>query len=277
MEEKLDKESFFIDQFVDSKYIGDDGAVVGKYVYSMDAFFENVHFKREWMSIRQVAHKAMLVNISDAIAMNAVPKYALLSVAIPKEFTKEQLKELGLGFNDIAKEYNLEIIGGDTISNVKLDISVTIVSYTTNPIYRTGLKQGDILCYTGELGSVKKDLDLLLDGKKISLDSKFIRPQLKGKFFYEISSCVTSAMDISDGLFFELERLSKANGLGFEFFKPISNEIGCSGEEYEMLFSIDEKDQKKVEKIAQAHNIKVSFFAKATKGSFQSPCKAHHF
>jgi thiamine-monophosphate kinase len=277
MEEKLDKESFFIDQFIDSKYIGDDGAVVGKYVYSMDAFFENVHFKKEWMSIRQIAHKAMLVNISDAIAMNAVPKYALLSVAIPKEFTKEQLIELGKGFHDIAKEYGLEIIGGDTISNIKLDISVTIVSYTTNPIYRTGLKKGDLLCYTGSLGSVKKDLDLLLEGKKISVDSKFIRPQLKGNFFYEISPFVTSAMDISDGLFFELERLSKANGVGFDFFKNIPKEVGCSGEEYELLFSIDKKDQAKVESIAKERNIEVSFFAQAIKGSFQSPCKAHHF
>jgi thiamine-monophosphate kinase len=277
MEEKLDKESFFIDQFIDSKHIGDDGAVIGKYVYSMDAFFENVHFRREWMSLRQIAHKAMLVNISDAIAMNAVPKYALLSVAIPKEFTEEQLKELGLGFNDIAKEYDMHIIGGDTISNVKLDISVTIVSYTNSPIYRTGLKKDELLCYTGELGTVKRDLEQLLDGNKIASESKFIRPQLKGDFFYKISSYVTSAMDISDGLFFECERLSKANDLGFEFLIDIPKNVGCSGEEYEMLFSIDQKDKNKVEAIAKEQNIKLNFFAKAVNGTFQSPCKAHHF
>ncbi|MDR2342313.1 MAG: thiamine-phosphate kinase, partial [Campylobacteraceae bacterium] len=68
----MDKESFVISQF-QNEFIGDDGAVVGKWVYSKDIFAEDIHFKKEWLTLSQIAKKAMLVNISDAIAMNAKP------------------------------------------------------------------------------------------------------------------------------------------------------------------------------------------------------------
>jgi len=116
----MNKEEYFIKQFSNSKFIGDDGAVVGSSVYSMDAFFENIHFKRSWFSLKQIAYKAMIVNISDAIVMNAIPKYALLSVAIPSSYSKKELKELSSGFKKAAKEFGIEIIGGDTIAIISL-------------------------------------------------------------------------------------------------------------------------------------------------------------
>ena len=79
----FDKEQYLIDS-LSSRYIGDDAAVVGDTLYSMDAFFEDTHFKREWMSMEQIGQKAMLVNISDAIAMNAKPKYALVTLSLPQ-------------------------------------------------------------------------------------------------------------------------------------------------------------------------------------------------
>ena len=157
----MNKEEFFIKQFSNNKIIGDDGAFIDGFVYSMDAFFENVHFKKEWMSLKQIAYKSMIVNISDAIVMNATPLYALLSVAIPNTYSEEDLKELSLGFKKAAREFGIQIIGGDTISNEKLDISITIISKTTNPIYRSGVKKGDLLCYTGTLGLCKRDLENL--------------------------------------------------------------------------------------------------------------------
>jgi len=84
-------------------------------------------------------------------------------------------------------------------------------------------------------------------------------------------------MDISDGLFFELERLSKASKIGFEFFYDIDDEIGTSGEEYEILFSFNEKNLEKIKKIALKHKIKLNLFAKAVKGKYRTDCKNHHF
>ena len=277
MSNTINKEEYFIKQFSSSKFIGDDGAVVGKYVYSMDAFFENVHFKTSWMSLKKIAMKAMLINISDAIAMNAKPKYALLSVAIPPYFNQNDLNQLARGFKKVAKKYNCEIIGGDTISNNKLDISVTIISTTKKPVLRTGTQKGDFVCYTGTLGESKKDLDKFLAGKKVSKKSKFITPKLNAKFFYKIAPYINSALDISDGLFFELERLSKANNIGFDFFNNIDKEIGCSGEEYEILFTFNNKNKKMIEKIAKKYNVKLNIFAKAKDGKYTKECKDHHF
>ncbi len=279
MSKNFNKENYFIKQFSSSPstHIGDDGAVVGKYVYSMDSFFEDVHFKISWMSLKQIAIKSMLVNISDAIVMNAIPKYALLSVAIPPHFGKEELDELATGFKKVAKQYNIEIIGGDTISNNKLDISITIISKTKNPTLRTGTKIGDLVCYTGSLGSVKKDLDKLIDGKKVQKNSKFITPSLNPDFFYKIAPYINSALDISDGLFFELERLSKVNKLGFDFLQKIDKEVGCSGEEYEILFTFDPKYINKINKIAKKYDVNLNIFATTVKGKYKCDCRSHHF
>lgn len=273
----MNKEEYFIKQFSKNKVIGDDGAFINGFVYSMDAFFENVHFKKEWMSLEEIAYKSMIVNISDAIVMNAKPLYALLSVAIPKKYNQEDLKKLAKGFKKAAIEFDIKIIGGDTICNEKLDISITIISKTSNPIYRNGVKKGNLLCYTGTLGSCKKDLEKLFRNEEISKKSKFIKPKLKPKFFYEIAPYITASMDISDGLFFELERLSKASVIGFEFFTEIDDFIGTSGEEYEILFSFDEKDLEKIRKIAKKHKIKLNIFAKAIKGKYRTDAKNHHF
>ena len=150
------KEEFFINQFK-SKYIGDDGAVVGKEVIVSDSFFEDIHFKREWLSLDEISYKASLVNLSDMIVMNAKPKYAILNVAFPKDLTLKDIKNLAYGFKKAAREYNYEIIGGDTIKNEKIAISVTHIGYTKKPIYRKA-KLGEFVAYTGTLGSVKKDL-----------------------------------------------------------------------------------------------------------------------
>lgn len=278
----MNKEDYFIKQIANKKYIGDDGAYIDGYVYSMDSFFENIHFKKEWVdkkifSFKKLAYKSMLVNISDAIAMNAKPKYALLSVAIPKNYSKKDIKSLAKGFKKAEKRFGFKIIGGDTIENVKLDISITIVSKTKNPIFRNTLLKDDLLCYTGTLGESKRDLEKLLRGEKISKKSKFIKPRLKDKFFYEASKYINSSMDISDGLFFELERLSKQNSLGFEFFKKIDESIGISGEEYELLFSFSEKNRDKIDKIAKKHKVKLNIFAKAIDGCYKNSYENHHF
>jgi thiamine-monophosphate kinase len=277
---KINKENFFIKQFTD-KRIGDDGAVVlhkkGKWVYSSDSFFEDVHFKMTWLSLEQIAHKAMLVNISDVIVMNAKPTYALLNVAIPHNFDEIQLTQLANGFKKVAKQYNIKIIGGDTIANDKLHISITLISKTKNPTYRTGATKGDMVCYTGDIGSVQKDLNSLLQGQTIDKNSKFIKPQLKFEFFKKISKYTNCAMDISDGLCFELERLSRINDVGFEFLYDIPYADMCSGEEYEILFVINPKHQQKVLQIANKQKVALNFFAVVRDGIYRHDCAEHHF
>ncbi len=272
----LNKEDFFISCF-NSKKIGDDAAIVEGWVISKDAFFENVHFKREWFELDEISYKAMLVNISDAIAMNADPKYALLAVALPSSLSRADIKKLYSGFDRAAKEFGIEIIGGDTISNVKIDITITVLAKSKKPLKRVGLKQGDFLAYTGSLGSSKKALDSLLRSGTARNNSRFFAPKLRQKFIQKVSPSLSCAMDISDGLFADLSKLSKANSLGFSFLHFIPKNIGCSGEEYEMLIAFPPRERKKMMRLAQAQRCELNIFAKARRTHYKSKCKAHHF
>ncbi len=272
----MNKEDYFISCF-DSKRIGDDAAIIDGWIVSKDAFFENVHFKRSWLRLDEIAYKSMLVNISDAIAMNAEPKYALLAVALPSSLSKHEIKQLHSGFERAAREYGVEIIGGDTVSNVKIDITITILSKSKNPLHRVGLKSGHLLAYTGSLGSSKKALHSLLRSDKARRSSRFFKPTLRQKFIRRSAPALSCGMDISDGLFADLSKLSKANKLGFEFLHRVPKEIGCSGEEYEMLIGFPARARKKIIRLAKAERCELNVFAKAKRSNYKSRCKAHHF
>lgn len=271
----MDKEGFFISNFK-SSLIGDDGAIVENLVYSKDLFCEDIHFKLSWMSLNQIAKKSILVNISDAIAMNAKPKYALIGIVIPSHFSPKELKELSNGFIEIAKDFDIQIIGGDTTSGEKLMISVTIISVTKKPLRRDGLKNDDFLAYTGKLGQSKKGLITLLRGGKLSSKHRFILPSLKSNFIYKASKYINSGLDISDGLSKDLSRLT-GKKFGLRFLRKIPKEILCSGEEYEMLFSFPKKNLAKVKSIAKQTRTPITIFAKASKGRYSCKCKENHF
>jgi len=272
----VNKEDYLISK-ISSSYVGDDGAVIGNKVYSMDAFFENVHFKREWMSLAQIARKAMLVNLSDAVAMNAEPLYALVTLSLPQDIGVEEIDEIVESLHKIAKEYGCEIIGGDTIAGERLDFSITIISQTEHALTRKGLTEGDLLAYTGTLGESKRDLNRLFNDEKISNDSKFIEPILRHSFIKEARKYLKTGMDISDGLFCDSNKMLKLNALGFELLEEISDEVGSSGEEYEMLIGFDAKDYELILKIANQTNTPLTLFAKVANNNKMFNCVGHHF
>jgi len=273
---KQDKEHYLINS-LSSKYIGDDAAVIGDTLYSMDAFFEDTHFKREWMSIAQIGRKAMLINLSDAIAMNAQPQYALVTVSIPKTMTESEIDELTQSMEKTAKEYGCEIIGGDTIGGDKLHLSITIVSQSDTPLLRTGLKEGDLLAYTGVLGGSKRDLDALYRGEKVADDSRFFEPTLRVDFIAKARPLLRTGMDISDGLFCDTNKMLDINKYGFHEFEKVDDEIGHSGEEFEMLVSFAPEHYSDVMQVAEETNTPLTVYAKVAKNEVRYPCKSHHF
>jgi len=273
---KLDKEAFAIGQF-HSKYIGDDGAVIGDMVYSMDAFHEDIHFKRAWMTPAQIARKAMLVNISDAVAMNADPLYVLVSLAIPQEMPYDEIASLAASLETTAGEYGAQIIGGDTVGGDKLHLSLTLISQSKDPLMRCGIKEGDLLAYTGTLGMVKRDLDRLFRNETIEADSRFFEPTLRRSFVKQARPFLRSGMDISDGLFCDTGKLLDANGLGLELLAQIPDSIGLSGEEYEMLVGFAPEVLEQLLEIAKATDTPLTVFAKVVRNDIRLPCKSHHF
>ena len=272
----MDKEQYLINS-LKSKYIGDDAAVIGDTLYSMDAFFEDVHFKRKWMNMAQIGRKAMLVNLSDAIAMNAQPQYALVTVSIPSDLTHEDIDALTQSMQNTAAEYGCEIIGGDTIGGDKLHLSITIISKSDSPLLRTHLEIGDLLAYTGVLGESKRDLEALFRGETIAPNSRFYTPILRAEFIAKSRPFLTSGMDISDGLFCDTNKLLDINKYGFNILNTIDDRIGLSGEEYEMLVSFNENDLESVKAVAKETDTPLTVFAKVDKHDERFRCDSHHF
>ena len=157
----MDKERYIFEKFR-SKLNGDDCAVIGERAYCKDLFVEGVHFRRGWLSLREIGAKAMLVNISDMIATNARAKYALLGLAVPREIGTREIDELCAGVSETAREWGIRIIGGDTIGSDRIALSVSLIGKCKRPVFRSGARVGDLIAHTGELGSVGRDLAVLL-------------------------------------------------------------------------------------------------------------------
>ena len=157
----MDKERYIFEKFR-SKFNGDDCAVIGERAYCKDLFVEGVHFRRGWLSLREIGAKAMLVNISDMIATNARAKYALLGLALPREIGTREIDELCAGVSETAREWGIRIIGGDTIGSDRIALSVSLIGKCKRPVFRSGSRVGDLIAHTGELGGVGRDLSVLL-------------------------------------------------------------------------------------------------------------------
>ena len=272
----MDKEQYLIHR-LSSKYIGDDAAVVGDTIYSMDAFFEDTHFERDWMSMAQIGRKSMLVNLSDAVAMNAQPRFALVTVSLPRDAGTEEIDELTQSLEETAAEYGCKIIGGDTVAGDKVHLFITLISHSDDPLLRKGLEAGDLLAYTGTLGQSKRDLDRLLRGEKIEEDSRFYEPQLRAAFVKEARPFLSAGMDISDGLYCDTNKLLDMNKYGFTILKSINDDIGFSGEEYEMLVGFKKEHLEMLKSIAETSGTTLTVFAEVAKNSERFPCKSHHF
>lgn len=274
----MNKETYVINTFLkNSAYIGDDAAVVGKNLYSQDAFFENVHFKRSWMSSFQIGFKAMLVNLSDAIAMNAKPQFALLTLAIPSSEPKHEIDALMRGILSAAKLYNCEVIGGDTLANSKLDISITIISQSKHVLYRKNVKEGDLLAFTGVLGTSAKDLKKLFRGGRCNPNSRFMKPVLRGAFVSKAFRFIHSGMDISDGLYEDARKLTATINRSFKPTATLDKAVTCSGEEYEMLVSFPSKNLKALKRIAKATKTPFTVFGQVNRSSKRQRCQSNHF
>jgi len=272
----MDKEAYLIKQF-HSEHIGDDGAVIGKTIYSMDAFCEDTHFRRRWMTPAQIGHKAMLVNLSDAVAMNAHPRYALVSIAVPQDFTPEAIGELTHALESTAQDWGCEIIGGDTVGGDKLHLSITLISHSDAPLLRTGLQPGDLLAYTGMLGSCKQDLERLESGGEIPEDSRFYSPVLRADFIRQARPWLRAGMDISDGLYCDTNKLLDLNESGMKILTNINAETGRSGEEYEMLIAYAPEHRESLSNLALSMGIPLNVFAVVSQNAERFPCVSHHF
>lgn len=139
------------------------------------------------------------------------------------------------------------------------------------------MRNGYLLAYTGNLGKSKKNLQTLRNSGVLHTKSKFVNIKLREKFVKQSCRFLSSGMDISDGLYSDLEKLSSVNKTGFKFHKKISKFASCSGEEYEMLVAFDKRNQKTMQRRAKQTRTPLNIFATSARIKYNSRCKAHHF
>ena len=263
------------------KGIGDDAAILNysdkQIVVTSDLLAEGIHFDLMYSPLKHLGYKAVVVNISDILAMNAKPKQLIISIAVSAKTSVEALDELYLGINEACNKYGVDIVGGDTTSSKSgLIISITAIGEveTNKEVYRNGAKENDLICVTGDLGAAFMGLQLLIREKEVYKTNPNSQPDLSG---YEhilekqlkpeaqidiidklknMNIKPTSMIDISDGLSSEIIHICKASNTGCVIHEdklPIDNEtlrfgqeievhgtIAAlnGGEDYELLFTV---------------------------------------
>jgi thiamine-monophosphate kinase len=267
--------------------IGDDAAVFKTssdklLIFTTDTMVERVHFDLRYCTFKEIGWKAMAANLSDVAAMGGLPTYALVTVGLPRSARSTDVLSIYEGATEIAKRYNCEIIGGDT-TLVKRDlfISIALLGEVEKKflVTRGGAKKGDVICITGKLGEAQAGLEFLkrFGRCNLSLVKKHLKPQPKIDQARALirNLKVNSMIDISDGLSSELFHLaeeSKVGALLYEQKIPVSakclkaasllnrNPLKCalsSGEEYELLFTVNRRDKSKLERIKSKLGISV--------------------
>lgn len=272
-------ENFFISQF-GGRYIGDDGALLpsGEVVAS-DLFVEGVHFLPHWFrSLEDVGRKGALVNLSDIYVMGAEPKYAILGVGFPKKIGKRGAEALARGLKRELESRGVEIVGGDTISHRTILISITLIGkvWGRRPLTRR-LKKEWRIGITGKVGRVGWELRRALRGGRLSPKSPFYRPHLPEKFLRRGYRLLGGAIDVSDGVGAELERLSHLNRVGVKLFGKWKRMELCSGEEYQVIFTFRPREWVGLKRRAKVARVKIAQIGKGVRGKYRSRCRPHHF
>jgi len=271
------------------KGIGDDAAVLGigkqKTLVTTDLLLEGIHFNLSYVPLKHLGYKAVAVNLSDIYAMNGKPTQITVSLGLSSRFSLEAIDELYTGILLACEKYNVDLVGGDTSSSVSgLTISVTAIGEIDeeNIVYRSGAKETDLICVSGDLGGAYLGLQLLERERKIFEENPKIQPDLSGHDYVlerqlkpearadiidilELEKVKpTSMLDISDGLSSDLMHICTQSEVGSRVYLekiPIDHTSAIAaeelnidptvcalngGEDYELLFTVDLKDYDRI-------------------------------
>ncbi len=271
------------------KGVGDDAAVLDykdkQVLVTTDLLLEGVHFDLTYVPLKHLGYKSAVVNFSDIYAMNGQPKQITVSIGLSKRFSVEDMEELYNGIRLACDVYGVDLVGGDTSASLTgLAISITCIGEGEKGkvVYRSGAKETDLVCVSGDLGAAYMGLQLLEREKKVFNGEKDFTPDFSGKEYLlerqlkpearkdiiatlrEAGILPTAMMDVSDGLSSELLHISKESHVGCRIYEeriPIDYQTAVmaeqfnmnlvtaalnGGEDYELLFTVPLADYDKV-------------------------------
>lgn len=282
--------------------IGDDAAVTvpgGATATSVDALVEGIHFRSDWSSPEDVAHKALATALSDLAAMAAEPGEMYVTLGVPAGTPAPYLERLATGFSETAANFGTVLAGGDTVSSPVLFVAVTVVGHAGRAgefVLRSGASTDDVVAVTGSVGGAGAGLWLLgneaveikdLDAEvRAALVERQLRPEPRlyaGRVLGRLGA--TAMVDVSDGLVADLGHVAQQSAVAISLdVRPVPAQAGVAmvesaaglalgdlalagGEDYELAVTLPGHDFEPAREALRALDLDLTAIGRVASGS----------
>lgn len=250
------------------KGVGDDAAVLApsanqRMLITSDMLMEGIHFDLVYTPLKHLGYKAAMVNFSDIYAMNGKPTQLVVNIAVGRRIEVEHLDDLYAGLRLACERHGVDLVGGDTTSSkTGLALSLTCIGEVSPEqiTLRSGAKDTDLICVSGNLGAAYMGMQLMerekaifesqqhgqaaaaqpdFSGREYLLE-RYLKPEARKDIVERIAAAglqPTSMIDVSDGLASELKHLCKQGGVGCRIYEeriPIDYLTAVTAEEFNM-------------------------------------------
>lgn len=269
------------------KGIGDDCAILKipegySLAVSMDTLVSGVHFP-ETASAYSIGYKSLAVNLSDLASAGAIPAWITLSLTLPKQ-DNQWLDQFLAGLFDLAKKYNVQLVGGDTCQG-PLSISIQAHGFVKNALLRSTASEGDLIYVSGFLGDASIGFDLLESNESDfnHCVTRFHQPEPRIDLGLKLADIATACIDISDGLVSDLQHICDSSSCGAdirlnkiplsdEFLSYYNNEPEYRralsfGDDYELCFTVKPASINRIKEISEKLSLPLSCIGEITAAS----------
>ena len=258
-----------------------------QFAVSVDTLVESTDIPKG-SKLSDISRKSVVSSVSDFAAKGISPKFCIISLTLPSKITKTQVEEISKGFAKACKEFRIQLLGGDTNRGTEISIHVVLFGKAKKIVKRNSSKIGDVVCTTGPFGYTSAALNIMLKNKKSSKEftkkakKMFFSPTPPLDFGIKSANLMTGSMDSSDGLASCLNEMASQSKKKFvidnlpvnqdviEFSKKnrtnLLKLVFAGGEEFEIVFTVNPKNLKKIHSIAKKMGIKVIEIGHVIKG-----------
>lgn len=262
-------------------------------VISVDTYNEGIHFPN-FNKPYLVIKKILRASISDLICKGVKPKYYFISGSGNKKtFSIRKLNDLTKSLLEEQKKYNIKLCGGDTTFSKKLSFSITVIGFSKKIVFRNKAKINDDIYVTGNIGDsfiglnvINKKINLKRNYNNYFLD-KYYKPDIQIKLVDKLLKFSNSSIDISDGLFADLEKMINSQILRYEIHLdkvPISKQMEIlikehrfqkikmisNGDDYQILFTANKNKSRIIKAASKKLNLRITKIGRILPSSYKS-------